>query len=472
MYHSLAKHRLLSAVLLVMVSILLLAMGLIPRLNTRAASPTILTENLPKPAAIAAGDWSRYLYSDKHQGVNPAETYLSKSNIASLALKWKFTTKGRLAAEPVVVNGIVYQPSWDGYVYAINATTGTQVWKTFLGVYTSPQCQNYHRGASGTAVVNNGVVYVSAGRHFSALSASDGSILWQTTLGTSGTDNDFIWAGAALANGKIYVGVASLCDNPLTQSMLYALNKTDGSIAAQAKIVADGSLGGGIWNVPTIDLATNTVIVTTGSIDKTQRIPMTAAIATFDVNTLAVKQYWQVPVNNLYGDADWGCTVTLFPGPGSKTYVGCINKNNIYYVFDEAHISSGPIWQITLAPGGDRGGVTGSFASAPYLNGILYISTVNTVIDGTSYGGSIGAFDALTGTQLWRFGTAGPVVGSPIIANGLLYDTQGKTMEVRDLTDGQVLFSYTVGNIMGSVTVSNGVVYLPSFDMSLYALTV
>ena len=45
-------------------------------------------------------------------------------------------------------------------------------------------------------------------------------------------------------------------------------------------------------------------------------------------------------------------------------------------------------------------------------------------------------------------------------------------MEVRDLTDGQVLFSYTVGNLMGSVTVSNGVVYLPSFDMSLYALTV
>jgi outer membrane protein assembly factor BamB len=471
MYHLMYKRRLFTTAVLLTAGVLLLATLFIWRVNTYATSPAPSTESLRKPAVTVAGDWSRYLYSDKHQGVNPAETYLSKSSLASLSLKWKFATKGRLAAEPVVVNGIVYQPSWDGYVYAINASSGTQAWKTFLGVYTSPQCQSYHRGASGTAVVNNGVVYASAGRYFYALRTTDGSIIWNTTLGTSGTDNDFIWAGAALANGTIYVGVASLCDNPLTQGMLYALNKTDGSIAAQAKMVPDGSLGGGIWNVPTIDLATNTVIVTTGSIEKTKRIPMTAAIASFDLKTLAVKQYWQVPVNDLYGDADWGCTVTLFPGPGGKTYVGCINKNNIYYVFDEAHISAGPIWQQRLAAAGDHGGVDGSFATAPYLNGILYISTVNTVIDGISYGGSIGAFDALTGTQLWRFGTASHLVGSPIIANGLLYDGQGKTMEVRDLTTGQVLFSYTVGNIMGSVTVANGVVYLPSFDMNLYALT-
>ena len=43
-------------------------------------------------------------------------------------------------------------------------------------------------------------------------------------------------------------------------------------------------------------------------------------------------------------------------------------------------------------------------------------------------------------------------------------------MEIRDQSTGAVLFSYTVGNIFGSVTVSNGVVYIPSFDNSLYAL--
>ena len=40
-----------------------------------------------------------------------------------------------------------------------------------------------------------------------------------------------------MANGEVYVGVASLCDNPLTQGILDALNETTGVIHAQADIV-------------------------------------------------------------------------------------------------------------------------------------------------------------------------------------------------------------------------------------------
>jgi outer membrane protein assembly factor BamB len=114
--------------------------------------------------------------------------------------------------------------------------------------------------------------------------------------------------------------------------------------------------------------------------------------------------------------------------------------------------------------------VTGSFGSASYVNGILYIPTALATVNGTSFGGSIGAFDALTGHQLWRLGTAGPITGSVITANGLLYDAQGKTLEIRDMSTGKILFTYTVGNIKGSITVSNGIVYIPSYDRNLYAL--
>ena len=467
MYQSWFRHKLLSLTLALVVSTTIIIALLLPRITSHAAPP--FTRHA---LTSSQGGWPTYLYTNKHQGYNPTETHISASNVASLTLRWKFKTAGNVSAEPIVVNGVVYEGSNDGYIYAINATTGVMNWKTFLNVATSSTCTRNPRGVTGTATVQNGVVYIGAGQYFFALDATTGTTLWKATLGTSGTPNDIVYSGSAVANGKVYVGISSLCDNPLTQGLLYALNTADGTIAAQAAIVPDGTVGGGIWSVPTIDAITRTVIVTTGSVEKKPPIqPMTASIITLNWNTLAVQQFWQVPNAQRIGDADWGCTPTLFPGPGGsgKTYVGCVNKDSIYSVFDEANVSAGPIWQTVLAPGGERGGVTGSFGSAAYLNGVLYIPSALGTVDGINYGGSIGAFDALTGNPIWRFGTAGPLAASVIIANGLLYDAQGKTMEVRDLNTGNVLFSYTVGNIFGSVTVSNGVVYLPSFDNYIYA---
>ena len=444
-----------------------------------AAVALLITPLLNSHAATASanqspGSWPQYMYDVTHRGNNPDETILNTSNVSSLTVKWKFPVKGHLPAEPVVVNGVVYEGSVGGYAYAINATTGTKIWKTFLGTFTSSTCTHYNRGVSGTAAVDNGTVYIAAGNIFYALRASDGAILWQKTLGTSGTTNDMMWGGITVANGKAYIGIASLCDNPLTQGMLYALNTTTGNVDAQFAVVPDGTVGGGIWSTPTVDAATGTVIVTTGSIEKNPPIePMTAAVVTLDWNTLAVKQFWQVPASQRNADADWGSSPTLFPGPNSKTYFGCINKNSIYYVFDEANVSAGPVWQVKLGPGGNKGGITGSFGSSAYVNGVLYVPTSLATVNGTSYPGSIGAYDALTGNQLWRFGTAGSIVNSVVTANGLLFDSQGKTMEIRAIGSGNVLFSYTPSTthpLQGIVTVLDGVVYLPAYDGNLYAL--
>ena len=131
------------------------------------------------------------------------------------------------------------------------------------------------------------------------------------------------------------------------------------------------------------------------------------------------------------------------------------------------------MWEVQLGPGGDQGGITGSMASASYENGVLYIETALATVNGVSYAGSIGAFNALNGQQLWRVGVAGPLSATVILANGLLYDTQGKTFEIRDITTGSVLFSKTFsGPLKGSVTVCNGIVYIPAMNWYLYAYTV
>jgi len=89
-----------------------------------------------------------------------------------------------------VANGVVYFGSYDGSVYALNATTGTKLWSFTIGhyVYSSP-------------AVANGVVYVGDGNYSGnlyALNASTGAVLWSYTFGGI--------ASPVVVNGALYVG--------------------------------------------------------------------------------------------------------------------------------------------------------------------------------------------------------------------------------------------------------------------------
>ena len=465
-YHSIRSKKIFITALLSTMCMALLAVLVMPHLSILAA----FQRGIAKPFDTS-GNWTRYMYSDLHEGNNSSETILNTTNASSLKLKWTFPVGSALIAEPIIVNGIIYEGANDGYMYAIDATTHQLVWKTLLGRHSLAACPTSY-GITGTAAVDNGMVYVAEGYTFYALNALTGSIVWQTNLAinTNLADN-VIWSAPAVANGNVYIGLASDCDKPLIQGVLYALSETTGSVVAEAKMVPDTSVGGGIWTAPTIDAATGTVIVSTGSVEKVPPIlDYTASIVELDWNTLAVKQFWQVPAAERIKDADWGATPTLFPGPSGHTYIGCINKNSIYYVFDEATLDAGPLWELKLGVGGALAGRNASFASSPYVNGVLFIGTALTTINNTSYESSIGAFNALTGQQIWRVGLPGHMYPSPITANGLLFDQQGRTLEVRDQSNGNLLYSYTVpaNGLKGSVTVLNGMVYLPAVNGTLY----
>ena len=465
-YHGIRGKKIFITAILSTMSIALLALLVMPHLSIHAASQ----QKHVKPFDTT-GNWSRYMYSDLHQGNNSGETILNTTNAHSLNLKWTFPVGSALIAEPLIVSGIIYEGANDGYMYAINATTHQQVWRTFLGIHSMSTCPTTY-GITGTAAVEGGLVFVGEGYTFYALNVLTGSIVWQTNLAinTNLADN-VIWSAPAVANGNVYIGLASDCDKPLIQGVLYELSETTGSVVAEAKMVPDTSVGGGIWTAPTIDAVTGTVIVSTGSVEKVPPVlNYTASIVELDWNTLAVKQSWQVPAAQRIKDADWGATPTLFPGPNGTTYIGCINKNSIYYVFDEANLNAGPVWEQQLGVGGALAGRDASFASSPYVNGVLFIATALTTITGTSYTSSIGAFNALTGQQVWRLGLPGRIYPSPITANGLLFDQENKTLEVRDQSNGNLLYSYTVpaNGLKGSVTVLNGMVYLPAVNGKLY----
>src|SRR3954471_24718581 len=57
---------------------------------------------------------------------------IDASNVAKLKPKWTFTTHGDVSARASVASGGVFFPDWGGYLYRLNARTGTPVWSKNL----------------------------------------------------------------------------------------------------------------------------------------------------------------------------------------------------------------------------------------------------------------------------------------------------------------------------------------------------
>jgi len=99
---------------------------------------------------------------------------------------------GGIASEPVVVDGMIYWGSWDGYKHAMSVN-GQARWLTFLGKMSRPQCYPTTVGVASTATImpimlkgaETLVDFVGGGNaYFYALNAMIGKILWATSLGS------------------------------------------------------------------------------------------------------------------------------------------------------------------------------------------------------------------------------------------------------------------------------------------------
>ena len=106
---------------------------------------------------------------------------------------WRYATGGSIfGAAAVDTSGTiptVVVASSDGKAYAINATSGSLLWKTGLG---GP--------ANGSPLVVNGkAIFVANSGQITALNFGDGSLAWQIQTGA------YQWAGAASDGTNVYV---------------------------------------------------------------------------------------------------------------------------------------------------------------------------------------------------------------------------------------------------------------------------
>jgi outer membrane protein assembly factor BamB len=137
--------------------------------------------------------------------------------------QWSFETAEPLWGSVAVNGSQVYLPIMDRAVYALDAESGKEVWKTDLegAVVSEP------------ALGEDGMLYVSTlGNAVYALDTESGRIIWRFDT------NDGVWASPTLHDGVIYVGDAS--------GVIYAVDAVSGrgqwQIEAGSPIVGSGAV--------------------------------------------------------------------------------------------------------------------------------------------------------------------------------------------------------------------------------------
>ncbi|HXY31569.1 MAG TPA: PQQ-binding-like beta-propeller repeat protein [Gemmatimonadaceae bacterium] len=161
---------------------------------------------LPLPWGHESGDYylSSPAYVDGTLVFGAGDGAVYAVDAASGRVRWRAQTEGRIRSSPAVDGGRVYVGSYDGRVYCFDLASGTQRWR-FDTDGASLQSGKYgfdRRSIQSSPAVAGGVVYVGARDGFLyAIDATSGALKWRF-------DHHISWVitSPAVADGIVYAG--------------------------------------------------------------------------------------------------------------------------------------------------------------------------------------------------------------------------------------------------------------------------
>jgi outer membrane protein assembly factor BamB len=399
-------------------------------------------------SAQGSADWPQFMFGVSHSSYNAAATSITTANLADLQPVWRWkvpaATNGAsngLYPTPVSVDGVLYIGSSDGDFYAVDEATGQILWSQFLGLQPGLECAKIAQGIVSTATVATDpstgalAVYVNApDGYLYALDPATGDVLWKEVVAIPSTteDNYFAWSSPVVANGNVYVGIASRCSNPDVPAGLLGFNAGTGASLGEWHSLPDNEDGASVWSTPTV-LPDGQVIAATGSFPANAQPAHSESIVRLNGSNLSLLDSWEVPKSQQTGDGDFGGSPTLFTADlnGTSTQmVGACNKNGVYYALQADDLSAGPVWQQTIA---EHANDTGLCVAGAIWNGTDLIEGAGnqTTIDGTTYQGGMFALNPDTGAVVWATGLPGEIIGSPtedgggVVAAPVYYSATG-----------------------------------------------
>jgi len=452
---------------------------------------------------------------------------INRDNVKNLRVAWIFQTdvKESLETSPIVVDGIMFVTTSFSHVYALDAKTGQQLWhyNHKMGPVTTYCCGPNNRGVQ---VLGDLVYLATLDSKLVALNAKTGDVVWKTDiadpeLGYSETMAPTVVKGKVLigTNGGEY-GIRGFVRayDAKTGKLLWNFHTIpENSVGVWATKDATGrdmhrdiqaekdqlakigdpyqKLGGGVWQNPAVDLASNRIYFVVGNpspdLDGSPRPGdnlYTNSLVSVDLDTGKYICHFQYIAHDVWDlDAVSPPVLVDVKDKNGKTIPGVIHagKTGHIYVhdrkdcslirFSEAMVPQENMWVLPTKEGarmlpGANGGVEWSpiatdpgqslahainlhqamhyrVENSPYPNGKPWLGGAFTAIPGEKQSGNITAVDYNTGKVKWQAETPEQMIGGILAtANGLVFTGEGNgRFAAYDSSTGKELWSFHAG---------------------------
>ncbi|MGP4017743.1 PQQ-dependent dehydrogenase, methanol/ethanol family [Saccharopolyspora sp. 5N708] len=289
---------------------------------------------------------------------------INTENVKRIGPAWMFQagTSGMIAgastyafeAAPIVVDGVMFLSGWDGWLWALDAKTGQELWryKHAVPYDVSLCCGNVNRGV---AVAKGKVFMVTGNAHLLALDATNGKRVWDKTYGDVRAGESGTVAPLVVKNMVIVgssggeFGVRGHLDafdvdsgEPVWRCYMVPKPGEPGSETWPADGEAWARGGANCWVTSTFDPETNLLYVGTGNpapdFDGAVREGdnlYTDSIVAVDADAGQIRWHYQCTPHDVW-DYDSTMENILFEHDGKKL-LGHFDKNGYFFVLDRTN---------------------------------------------------------------------------------------------------------------------------------------
>ena len=337
---------------------------------------------------VSTTSWPMFRHNPRHTGYSTSKAPKTNQTL------WTYTTGQGGASSPAVADGMVFVGG-HGKLYALNETTGAQIWSSsVIASYSSP-------------AVADGLVFIgSDSEKVYAFNETTGALVW------SYNTPDMVFSSPAVADGIVFVGVEGFW----SEGRVIALNATTGAL---------------IWSFRTRGEVFSSPAVADGVVFVGADFYGELGVLALNQTTGALIWFYE-PGGGVYSSpAVVDGIVFVGCGNGKVYALNATTGTHIWNYTTGSYIHSSPAVVDGRVYIGSNDGklyclnATNGSLIWNYTTGAGITYSSPAVADGMVFVGSndnkVYALNASTGALIWSYATGDAVRSSPAVADGMVF---------------------------------------------------